>query len=92
MSELNKIRCATCRMTFGVPDWFYEAVLADGKPFNCPNGHGLSYGEKARAVHAKKREPKRSPFKLVNFSRAPAKPPSDGDDEKSRVTDGGDAA
>lgn len=37
--------CATCGITFAVPDSWQQRRRDDGKTFYCPNGHSLHFGK-----------------------------------------------
>lgn len=44
-TEFEVIDCANCGMEFGVLASYIERRRKDGRSFNCPNGHSLSFGK-----------------------------------------------
>jgi hypothetical protein len=41
----SEITCCACGLVFVVPTTWEKARRSDGKGFNCPNGHSLTFGE-----------------------------------------------
>jgi hypothetical protein len=41
---LVETSCASCGITFAVPEWWQRKRRDDGQGFYCPNGHSLVYG------------------------------------------------
>lgn len=42
-TTLQRVECGSCYIPFAIPENLYDARLADGKSFYCPNGHAIGW-------------------------------------------------
>lgn len=43
--EFEEFQCVTCSIAFCVPNGYIDNRRRDGKTFNCPNGHEMTFRE-----------------------------------------------
>jgi len=65
--ELKILRCITCGIPFGLPDYFQENLRESHARFYCPNGHAACYPQKTEAE--KLREELDATTKRLEFAR-----------------------